>query len=263
MQPKDMTEDELNDAILTVCNAMKDHPALAPLMQAQLNNLRAEVKRRTSPPNAAQPSAPAQPPPVVHQSTPEAAAASAPTAAAQGEAAPRQQLRAAELSVQGQLQWRKKIRERVLANHADLCADVNKVIDPKEVINHVTKAMCKDQEYKPDKAGASAKRIAKKMRRRSARTNHLAIINGDIQRGKTNVKALEAIVVWEINRDDEVCDKPFSVIITVMVPWAQQLKNGIAKAASRGKTSTEGGSGGEGDTDASEDSSLARRRRVG
>jgi hypothetical protein len=249
-----MTPDELNDALSEVFSAMRDHPALAPLMEDKLKNLQAEWKRRSAPP------APAQPPAVVHQSTPEAAAAlapaAAPAAAPQGGAAPRLQPRAAELPAARQRQWREKMLRRVLARHADLCADVDKVIDPKEVINHVTKATCKDQGDKGKQPTASAKQVAKKMRRRAARTNHLVIINGDIQRGKTNVKALESAVVWEINHDDEVCDKPFSVIVTVMVPWAQQLKNGIAKATSRAKMSAEAG-GEEGDTDASEESSSA------
>jgi len=204
-----MTDDELNDALLTVCNAMKDHPALGPLMQDKFDNLNNEQRRRSTVVVGTQ-ALPDQAVPLGAAQLPAAAPILHPPAAQ----SPPVRLRAAELSVEAKERWLDKMRTRIKRVHAKLVAAVYKNIAPDDVINHVLDAIC-NQEGRG--AGLPAK------------FNHLVLINGHVQRGKTCIKALEAAAVWEIFKDDEVIDKPFSIIITPMVPWAKQLANGFQK----------------------------------
>ena len=261
-----LTDEELVTRVKAVQDAMsKLPPEIAAFMRAELVNLTTEQARRRDPnvaaaaalanglvgegtiPNpapaltifaataAAQPPQPQPlpPPPPLPPPLPLPPLLQAPQV-------PRDKLRAADLPAAAQAQWRDKFRNLVKVKHANLCAAASKVIDPDEVINHVLNAVCKGQ-------NTGSSRSARKAARAAALTNHVVIINGDIQRGKTNVKAMEAAVVWEINKDREVCDKPFSIIITLMVPWAQQLDHNFAKALCRANmTAPDGADGQEG-----------------
>jgi len=204
-----MTDDELNDALLTVFNAMKDHPELGPLMQDKFDNLKNEERRRSTVVVGTQ-AVPNQAVPLGAAQIPAAAPILHPSAAQR----PPVRLRAAELSVEAKERWLDKMRTRIKRVHAKLVAAVYKNIAPDDVINHVLDAICNQ-----DGRGAEL----------PAKFNQLVLINGHVQRGKTCIKALEAAAVWEIFKDDEVVDKPFSIIITPMVPWAKQLANGFQK----------------------------------
>ena len=241
----DWSADELAAEIAKTRTAMSENPGFAVLMQAHLNMHLDEQARRRGPPCGNATAIGAQTRPVSQPQTPEealpiasttplganAAAAAAPGAPSGGLSALMTfgKLRAADLPLYKQNQWKAKMRERVMRVHAELCEKTGATIDPKTPIYQVLNAICKNQGSAFDADKETERAWLKARNKANAKSNHLVNVNGDIQRGKTNYKALMAAVVWEIFKDGEVCDKPFTVMVTTMVPWAQNLVNGVGK----------------------------------
>ena len=243
--PSKLSDDQLVAEIAKTQTAMNECPDLAVLMEAHLSNHIDEQARRRGPPCGNATAIGAQTLTVSQQQHPgeatpdaamtplaaNAAAAAAPDTPGGGLSALMtcDKMRAADLPLYAQNQWKAKIRERVMRVHADLCEKTATTADPVTPIYQVLNALCENQGSAFDVEKESEKAWLKARNRANARSNHLVNVNGDIQRGKTNYKALMAAVVWEIFKDDEVCDKPFTVMVTTMVPWAQNLLNGVSK----------------------------------
>jgi hypothetical protein len=204
-----LTDDQLQTQLVTTQEHIKNLPHLADCFQDKLINIQNEQQRRSTVVVGTQ-AVPDQTVPLGAAQLPAAAPVVQPSAAQRHPV----RLRAAKLSVEAKERWLDKMRTRIKRVHAKLVAAVYKNIAPDDVINHVLDAICNQE-------GRGAELPAK--------FNHLVLINGHVQRGKTCIKALEAAAVWEIFKDDEVIDKPFSIIITPMVPWAKQLANGFQK----------------------------------
>lgn len=67
----------------------------------------------------------------------------------------------------------------------------------------------------------------------SLRSAYLLQVNGDPQRGKSQVKAFMAICIHAINRNKSVLDTPYTLLGTVMVAWAKNLQHKLAGSTSR------------------------------
>ena len=131
-------------------------------------------------------------------------------------------LRAGELSDDAAKVWCDKITKVVMGKYNKVIFNVRKTMDPTVVIGHVLDAITKDQ--RAGVAGSSRGNSAFP----HAQTNHVVLINGEEQRGKTDIKVLEAVTVYEINQDTEVADKPYTIMVTIMVAWARQLHNNVS-----------------------------------
>ena len=125
---------------------------------------------------------------------------------------------------------RRTLLRRVMAKAPELVAEVGRNLRPEDVINQVLVALSKGQS--PGMAATrpwTAPRQHRDRPNRGASTTHVVSTNGGIQRGKTAVKALQAVTAYVVACDATIFDVTCTIVLTPMVPWAQSLEKGMQR----------------------------------